>query len=170
MLCGTRYEEHPAFSVLAYANSVLDRLGISLDFRYMSSTESMLVSLYLGEADMWFASWNCIGDPNFRLHYGSGESTNLFSVRDEELDGWIAEYEALSQTFEQDAAADDALRIMERVKEWAVELPCYTAVDYLVYNVNTVDVASLTGGHSLYWTWIDDVAFLEVIPRLVEGD
>ena len=130
----------------------------------------MLVSLYLGEADMWCASWNCIGDPNFDLHYRSDSNSNLFRIRDEELDGWIDEYRELAQSEDQKAAKEKALQIMQRVREWAVELPCYTLVDYLVYNVNTINVSTLPTGHSLFWSWMDDVAFLDVYPQEQKGN
>ena len=43
-------------------------------------------------------------------------------------------------------------------------------VDYLVYNVKTIDVSTLPTGHSLYWSWMDDVAFLDVIPTPQGGN
>ena len=170
-VCGNQNDEHPSYGALAYAKSVLYQLGISLEIRYVNSIEDMLVSLYLGDADMWCASWHCVGDPNFDLHYQSDSSSNLFHVRDEELDGWIAEYRELSESDDQDGAREKARQIMQRVKEWAVELPCYTLVDYLVYNVDAIDVSTLPTGHSRYWSWMDDVAFLDVYPQPVrKGD
>ena len=170
MLCGDEYADHPSYGMLAYANSVLYQLGIRLDIRYVKSEENMLVYLYLGDVDMWSASWKCIGDPNFDLHYGSGSSSNLFHIRDENLDQWIAAYKELSQSEDYDAARETAWRIMNRVRDMAVELPCYTLVDYLVYNVKTIDVSTLPTGHSLYWSWMDDVAFLDVFPTLQGGN
>ncbi len=168
MLSGSLQDEHPSFSALAYAKSVLYQLGISLDVRYVSSAENMLVYLYLGEADLWCASWNCIGSPNFDLHYASGSNTNLFGIKDEELDQWIKEFDSMMASDDQEAASAMAKQIMNRVNAWAVELPCYTLCDYLVYNVKTIDVSTLVGGHSLYWTWMDDVAFLDVYPQVTE--
>ncbi len=169
-VCGDQNDEHPSYGTLAYAKSVLYQLGIDLEIRYVNSIEDMLVSLYLGEADMWCASWNCIGDPNFDLHYRSDSNSNLFRIRDEELDGWIDEYRELAQSEDQKAAKEKALQIMQRVREWAVELPCYTLVDYLVYNVNTINVSTLPTGHSLFWSWMDDVAFLDVYPQEQKGN
>ncbi|MBO4838761.1 MAG: hypothetical protein J5493_05260 [Lachnospiraceae bacterium] len=170
MLCGDQYADHPSYGMLAYAKSVLYQLGITLDIRYVNSEENMLVYLYLGDVDMWSASWKCIGGPNFDLHYASSSSSNLFHIKDETLDDWIASYSELSQSEDYDGATETAWRIMNRVRDLAVELPCYTLVDYLVYNVKTIDVSTLPTGHSLYWTWMDDVAFLDVFPTLQGGN
>lgn len=168
MLSGSLQDDHPSFGALAYAKSILYQLGISLDMRYVSSVDNMLVYLYLCEADLWCASWNCTGDPNFDLHYTTGWLTNLFSLWDDELNEMTAEFESIYNKDDREAVKELAARIMERVDEWAVELPCYNLCNYLVYNVNTIDVTTLPGGHSLYWTWMDDVAFLDVYPRVVE--
>lgn len=168
MLKGSIQSDHPSYNVVSYAKTVLYMLGISLDIRYVNSAESMMVYLYSGDADLWCASWNCVGDPNFDLHYGSAQATNLYQIRDEELDTMIGTYQEAANTEDQAAAKEAAHQIMERVREWAVELPCYTLLDYLVYNVKTIDVNTLPSGHSLYWTWMDDVAFLDVYPQVVE--
>ena len=170
MLCGDQYADHPSYGMLAYARSVLYQLGITLDIRNVNSEENMLVYLYLGDVDLWNASWNCIGGPNFDLHYRSDSSSNLFHIRDEELDGWIDDYTELSRSEDYDGARESAWHIMSRVRDLAVELPCYTLVDYLVYNVKTIDVSTLPTGHSLYWTWMDDVAFLDVFPTVQGGN
>ena len=170
MLCGDQYADHPSYGMLAYAKSVLYQLGINLDIRYVNSEENMLVYLYLGDMDIWSASWDCIGGPNFDLHYDSSSNNNLFHIKDSDLDSWIASYDELSQSEDYDGARESAWRIMNRVRNLAVELPCYTLVDYLVYNVKTIDVSTLPTGHSLYWTWMDDVAFLDVFPTLQGGN
>ena len=83
---------------------------------------------------------------------------------------YLREKKELSQSEDYDAARETAWRIMNRVRDMAVELPCYTLVDYLVYNVKTIDVSTLPTGHSLYWSWMDDVAFLDVFPTLQGGN
>ena len=168
MLNGSIQEEHPSYGVLAYAKAALAQMGITLDIRYVNSVESMLVYLFQKESDLWCASWNCIGSPNFDLHYNSGAETNLYNLADPELDKMIEEYNLLNESEDQAGAAEKAKMIMNRVREWAVELPCYTLLDYLVYNVNSIDVKTLPTGHSLYWTWMDDVAFLDVYPKVAE--
>ena len=168
MLNGSIQEEHPSYGVLAYAKASLAQLGITLDIRYVNSVETMLVYLFQGEADLWCATWNCVGSPNFDMHYESSQKTNLFALYDLEMDALTAEYTRLSESDDQEAAKETAQKIMALVRDWAVELPCYTLVDYLVYNVNSIDVSTLPTGHSLYWTWMDDVAFLDVYPQVVE--
>ena len=168
MLKGSIQNDHPSYTVLSYAKSVLYQLGISLDIRYVSSADDMLVYLYSGDADLWCATWDCVGDPNFDLHYASSSRTNLYHVHDEELDAMIAAFKNLYESDDQAAAKACAIQIMNRVREWAVELPCYTMLDYLVYNVKSIDVSTLPNGHSQYWTWMDDVAFLDVYPQVVE--
>ncbi len=168
MIKGSIQDDHPSYTVLSYAKSVLYQLGISLDIRYVSSAENMLVYLYSGDADMWCATWDCVGDPNFDLHYASTSKTNLYHVNDPELDGMIEAFKRLNESEDQAAAKACAVQIMNRVREWAVELPCYTSLDYLVYNVKSIDVSTLPNGHSQYWTWMDDVAFLDVYPQVVE--
>ena len=170
LLCGKQYENHPSYATLAYANSLLYKLGISLDIHYVNSIENMLVHLYLGEASLWDASWNCIGGPNFDLHYHSGEGSNLFRLKDELLDQWIEEYGRLSNSEEQEQALAKAQDIMRRVRELAVELPCYNQVDYLICNVKTIDVSTLPTRHSRFWTWMDDVAFWDVFPTIQKAE
>ena len=164
LLFGNQYVDHPSYGMLAYAKSALYELGINLELRYTNSQDNMLVNLYMGDADLWNASWKCIGGPNFELHYSSRSSNNLFHINDEGLDALLASYEELSQSDQYDEAKEIAASIMDRVRMEAVELPCYTLVDYLVYNVNTIDVSTLPRGHSISWSWIDDVAFLDVFP------
>ena len=170
VLQGNQYVDHPSYGMLAYAKSVLYKHGINLELRYISSQENMLVNLYMGDADIWSASWKCIGGPNFGLHYSSKSSNNLFRIYDEELDKMLADYEELADSDEYEKTQEEAVKIMDRVREEAVELPCYTLVDYLVYNVKTIDVSTLPTGHSLYWSWMDDVAFLDVIPTPQGGN
>ena len=170
LLCGKQYENHPSYATLAYANALLYQLGVSLDIHYVNSVENMLVHLYLGEASLWDASWNCIGSPNFDLHYHSENGNNLFRIRDELLDQWIKEYTDLSHSEDQDKAREKAYDIMNRVREMAVELPCYNQVDYLIYNAKTIDTSTLPTGHSRYWTWMEDVAFWDVFPTVQEAE
>lgn len=170
VLQGNQYVDHPSYGMLAYAKSVLYQHGINLELRYISSQENMLANLYMGDADIWSASWKCIGGPNFDLHYSSTSPNNLFRIYDEKLDEMLAEYAELADSDEYEKAKKEAVEIMDRVREEAVELPCYTLVDYLVYNVKTIDVSTLPTGHSLYWSWMDDVAFLDVIPTLQGGN
>ncbi|MBQ4425677.1 MAG: hypothetical protein II882_08100 [Lachnospiraceae bacterium] len=165
MLCGDDYTWHPSDSIINYAKTVLYALGITLDTRYVSSEESMLVSLYLGEADIWCASWNCIGDPDFGTHYRNGtglvEYPNLYNITDEDLNALLDEYEEQTEPGPQ---REIARAIMEKIRSWAVEVPCYVLTDYTVYNASTIDRASLAEGHSLYWTWINDVTTMKLLP------
>ncbi|MBQ6294010.1 MAG: hypothetical protein IJK77_09185 [Lachnospiraceae bacterium] len=157
----------PSFEVLTYAKSVLHELGLSLDIRYVPDEENMLVSLYTGTSDLWFASWYTGADPEFAEHYqGKGRSDdmvpNIYGIKDDELDECLAE---LKKTTDPAEKTSLSLKIMNIVKEWAVEVPCYQLYNYYVYNAQTLKVESIPKELTAYHSWLDEIIHVEVGNR-----
>ena len=157
----------PSFEVLTYAKSVLHEIGLSLDIRYVPDEENMLISLYTGTCDLWFASWYTGSDPDFAEHYqGKGRSVgmipNIYGIEDEELDACLAELKKTADPSEKLKLSTD---IMHIVRDWAVEVPCYQLYNYYVYNARTLKVESIPKDLTAYHSWLDEIINVEVGNR-----
>ena len=161
------YDVFPSYEVLSYAKMVLFEIGISLDIRYIPDDENMLIALYTGTCDMWCASWYTAADPGFAEHYqGAGRTNgmipNIYGISDDQLDEYLKELKKADNR-------DDKIRlsraIMDRVKDWAVEIPCYQMNNYYVYNANTLKVESIPKDLTAYHSWLDEIISLEVGNR-----
>ncbi len=161
------YDVFPSYEVLSYAKMVLFEIGISLDIRYIPDDENMLIALYTGTCDMWCASWYTAADPGFAEHYqGAGRTNgmipNIYGISDDQLDEFLKELKKADNR-------DDKIRlsraIMDRVKDWAVEIPCYQMNNYYVYNANTLKVESIPKDLTAYHSWLDEIISLEVGNR-----
>ena len=157
----------PSFEVLTYAKSVLHEIGLSLDIRYVPDEENMLVSLYTGTCDLWFASWFTGADPDFAEHYqGKGRSVgmipNIYAIEDDELDKCLAD---LRKTADPEEKLKLSTNIMRIVKDWAVEVPCYQLYNYYVYNAKTLKVESIPRELTAYHSWLDEIINVEVGNR-----
>ena len=157
----------PSFEVLTYAKSVLHEIGLSLDIRYVPDEENMLVSLYTGTTDLWFASWYTGAEPDFAEHYqGKGRSVgmvpNIYGIVDDELDKCL---EGLKKSTDPSEKLTLSLRIMDIVRDWAVEVPCYQLNNYYVYNAKTLKVESIPKDLTAYHSWLDEIINVEVGNR-----
>ena len=157
----------PSFEVLTYAKSVLHELGLSLDIRYVPDEENMLVSLYTGTSDLWFASWYTGADPGFDEHYQGkdrpiGMIPNIYGIDDEELDECLI---ALKKAESPAEKIQLSRKIMSIVKDWAVEIPCYQLCNYYVYNAKTLKVESIPKELTAYHSWLDEIINVEVGNR-----
>ena len=168
-ICSDEYSftVFPSYEVLTYAKSVLFEIGISLDIRYIPNEESMLVALYTGTCDLWCASWFTGVDPEFAEHYqGTGRTEgmvpNIYGISDKKIDKLLLQIQE-----ESDPAAKLKLQrsLMELVREWAVEIPCYQLNNYYVYNANTLKVDSIPKDLTVYHSWLDEIINLEVGDR-----
>ena len=82
-----------------------------------------------------------------------------YELSDEEINGLLDKYAAETDVNLKKSLARE---IIEKVRSWNVEIPCYVLTDYIVYNAVTIDRSSLAEGHSLYWTWIDDITSMKL--------
>ena len=157
----------PSFEVLTYAKSVLHEIGLSLDIRYVPDEENMLVSLYTGTCDLWFASWYTGADPDFAEHYQGkdrsvGMIPNIYAIEDDHLDQCLTDLKNTTDPLDRLTLSREIMRI---VNDWAVEIPCYQLYNYYVYNAKTLKVESIPKELTAYHSWLDEIINVEVGNR-----
>lgn len=170
MLCGDEFHTPPSYEAIAYAKAVMYALGLTLNIRYIASEQEMLVSLYMGDPEMWCATWYTPNGPDFETHYLSegrdaDQTPNVFGIHDAALDALILKIRPENNRAQRTQLYRQA---MAMIADWAIELPCYQLNNYILYSSKRIDTSSISADHSYYWTWISDIADIRVIPPATE--
>lgn len=150
-------KDHPAGQIFLKAQEVLAKLGVEV---IIDVDQGLLAKLNEGTISVWAAAWQATIDPDmFQVYYsdpsknqaGSPKSSGLYykfeNGTDEEksiltsLNDLITQGRSTLNVDERKPIYSDAL---DKVMEFAVELPTYQRKNMFVYNKSVIDPASLT--------------------------
>jgi peptide/nickel transport system substrate-binding protein len=159
--------DHPAFAILTGARDSLANIGVELKINDPADANILWDALDSGEQELWTAAWGSTIDPDMYQVYhssnivgleGSSES-NHYHIQDEELDGFIMEARLSDDQAFRKAIYKQAL---DRIIDWAVEIPTYQRKNVIIFSTERVNIESLTPDITTFWGWMNDLELVEM--------
>ena len=159
--------DHPAFAILTGARDSLANIGIELKINDPADANILWDKLDSGEQDLWTAAWGSTIDPDMYQVYhssnivgleGSTES-NHYHIQDQELDDFIMEARMSDDQAFRKAIYKQAL---DRIIDWAVEIPTYQRKNVIIFSTERVNIESLTPDITTFWGWMNDLELVEM--------
>ena len=168
--------DDPLYLPLILARDALAELGITLEVVDTSETGGFPDR---GNCDMWvfpcgdvdlaglsgdnrqWVDWYPAADPDVHLNavYGDGEHS-WYHLEDPELKAWIREARS---TTDQNRRAELYARCLDRIMDWACEVPLYQDQNALIFNHTRIDATSLPGDMTGYYGWLQEVQNLRLL-------
>jgi peptide/nickel transport system substrate-binding protein len=159
--------DHPAFAILTGARDSLSNIGIELKINDPADANILWDALDSGEQELWTAAWGSTIDPDMYQVYhssnivgleGSTES-NHYHIQDQELDDLIMEARLSDDQAFRKAIYKQAL---DRIIDWAVEIPTYQRKNVIIFSTERVNIDSLTPDITTFWGWMNDIELVEM--------
>ena len=166
----------PLYLTLIMARDALAELGVTLEVVDTSETGGFPDR---GNCDMWvfpcgdvdlaglsveksqWADWYPAADPDVHLNavYGDGEHS-WYHLEDPELKAWIREARS---TTDQNRRAELYAQCLDRIMDWACEVPLYQDQNALIFNHTRIDATSLPADMTGYYGWMQEVQNLRLL-------
>lgn len=155
-------EDHPAFSPMNHAATLLNKIGMQIT---VSKDSNALKKLNSGELTVWAAAWTSTIDPDMyqvyhkdtqassRLNWGYNailRDTSKYAIEYELLDELSTLIEDARHTTNQTLRKQYYKEALDLVMQMAIELPTYQRNDLYAYNANKLDESSLNLDTSAY--------------------
>ena len=153
--------DHPSLAVLTDATAALSSIGFTLKINDLSDAALLTDMLNAGTAEIWCAGWQATIDPDLYQTYHSsgivgrgGSDSNYYNIDDATLDGLIVDARK---------SDDQAYRRMiyrqclDRIADWAVELPVYQRQNCTVFSAKRLDTSTITPDITTFWGWTKQI-------------
>ena len=151
--------DHPTFMILTNAAAALQEIGITLNINDLANANDLYASYQTGQAELWCAAWGAAVDPDMYQLYHSNGTTNYYQISDPDLDQLIEDGRAsTNQTYRKEIYKE----AMEIIMDWAVEIPVYQRSEAYLFATQVVDVSTLPGDMTPYWTTLSEVHTLSL--------
>ena len=159
--------DHPAFAILTGARDSLGNIGIELNINDPADANILWDALDAGTQECWTAAWGSTIDPDmYQVYYstntveGDGPSTsNHYHIMDAELDDLIMEARLSDEQSFRKAIYKQAL---DRIIDWAVEIPTYQRKNAIIFSTERINIESLTPDITTFWGWMNDLELVEM--------
>ena len=146
--------DHPGCKLIQKAGEALAQIGFELTVKDYPKASDMSYSYQTGAAELWCAAWQTEEDPALYQRYGSRGRSNYYGIADQELDTWILLGQQAVDRKERKACYEKAL---ERILDWAVEIPVYQRKDVFLFSAERVATGSLPEDMTPYWDWMSEI-------------
>ena len=161
--------DHPNFMIVANASAALKTIGFNLIITDVSDgTVTIGNNLNAGTAELWTMAWQATADPDmYQIYYSDvanggankGGSSHYYYIQDAELDQWIME---ARQSFDQSYRKVLYKQCLDRVVDWACEIPIYQRLNCVIFSSERINLSTLTPDITTYWGWGNDIEQLEL--------
>lgn len=151
--------DHPTYLILKNAADAFATIGFTLHVNDLANASDLYDKYQTGVSEMWCAAWGAASDPDMYQLYHSAGSTNYYQINDPELDELIM---TARQSTDQEYRKSLYKAAMEIIMDWGVELPVYQRSDAFVISTERVNVDTLPGDMTPYWTWKSEIETLEL--------
>ncbi len=163
--------DHPSYNIVTSAKEQLEKIGLTLNIYDPSNSQELWDALESGSCNMWAAAWSAGIDPDMYQVYhssnifgleGSTES-NHYGIQDADLDKYIMDART---------SADNSYRktvykaCLDIILDWGVEIPVYQRQECTIFSSERIDVTTLTPDITTYWSWMQDIEGLEMLPAV----
>ncbi|MCE5343240.1 MAG: ABC transporter substrate-binding protein, partial [Eubacteriales bacterium] len=158
--------DHPSFGILTDAKALLAKVGITLTISDVSDFSVLLDKVKSVSAQLFCMAWGATIDPDMYQVYHSnniigagGTDSNQYMLADPELDQLIMDARNSADQGYRKAIYKAAL---DRVINWAVELPVYQRQNAVIFSTERVNIATLTPDITTYWGFNLEIEKLEL--------
>ena len=160
--------DHPSFMVCTNASEALKKIGMNLIVRDLSNGSEMWDGIQAETVAMWAAAWGATIDPDlYQVYYGdvehngqnAGGSNYMYDIADAELDQMIMDARTSTDQTYRKAVYKACL---DKIIDWAVEVPVYQRQNSVVFSTERVDVSTITPDITPFWPWLSEVEKIEL--------
>ena len=150
--------DHPAYAMFLNAAKILNRAGF--DVKVVTS-QTALSDLSAGKLAIWAAAWSSTIDPDMYQVYhmdSQASSTSNWGYKQikagKNTEAYATEYQIITDlsalidqgraTTDQNERKDIYAQALDKIMEFAVEMPTYQRKDMSAYNKNVLDESTMT--------------------------
>jgi peptide/nickel transport system substrate-binding protein len=158
--------DHPSFGILTDAKALLEKVGITLTINDVSDFSVLLDKVKSGAAQLYCMAWQATIDPDMYQIYHSdnvlgagGTDSNQYMIADPELDKLILDARNSADQNYRKAIYKAAL---DKIIDWAVELPIYQRQNATVFSAERIDTDTLPGDMTTYYGFAYEIEKLEL--------
>jgi len=157
--------DHPAFAIMTGAQASLANIGIEFKIKDVSDFTILTEGNTAGTNDFFALAWGSTIDPDmYQVYHSSqtpenGGSSNHYRITDPELDQLILDARDSDDQPYRKAIYKQAL---DRIIDWAVELPTYQRKNVIVFSTERINLDTLTPDITTFWGWMNDIQLLEM--------
>ena len=159
--------DHPTFLLVTKAAEMLGEMGINLIINDPTDGNVLWDALDAGTQEIWAAAWGATIDPDMYQVYHSNNivgkpnasESNHYHIADDELDKLIME---ARQSDDQAVRKDLYKAALDRIIDWAVEVPTYQRLNAVIFSTERVNIDTLTPDITTFWGWMSDIELLEM--------
>lgn len=153
--------DHPTFMALTMASEALRKIGFTLTVTDVSDFSLLTNAVNAGTAELFAMAWTASADPDlYQIYHSQGGSNDkAYSLKDPELDELIL---MARQSGDQGFRKTIYKECLERIADWAVEIPMYQRLNAVIFSTERVDLSTLTPDITAFWDWQNDIELLEM--------
>lgn len=153
--------DHPTFMALTMAAASLQQIGFNLIVTDVSNFSELTNAVNAGTAELFSMAWAASADPDlYQIYHSQGSSNDKsYSLKDEQLDELILlARQSTDQTYRKTIYAE----CLDRIADWAVEIPMYQRLNTVIFSTKRVDMSTVTPDMTAFWGWENDIELLEM--------
>jgi peptide/nickel transport system substrate-binding protein len=153
--------DHPTFMVLTMASAALKEIGFDLIVTDVSNFSELTNAVNAGTAELFAMAWTASADPDLYQIYHSrgGSNEKSYSLKDPKLDELILlARNSSDQTYRKTIYKE----CLERIADWAVEIPVYQRQNSIIFSTKRVDMSTVTPDITAFWGWENDIEKLQM--------
>ena len=158
--------DHPSFGILTDTKGLLDRIGVTLTISDIADFSVIMDRVKSANAQFFCMAWQVTIDPDmYQVYHSSnvlgagGTDSNQYMVTDPELDQLIMDARTSPDQAYRKAVYKAAL---DKVIDWAVELPVYQRQNCIIFSTERVNLDSIVQDHTTYWEYLKGIWLVEM--------
>ena len=150
--------ENPFYDMVLQVAEAFKAIGMNLKVESLRSMDELNKKLATGSQQLWIGMRD-ISDVDLQGRYASTATGNYFGIRDVEMDREMAKL----QTFlTSDERRDSYGKCVERLSEWAVEVPICEYQQALLFSSSRIKSNSIPENLTPYYDWMNEVQKMEM--------
>jgi peptide/nickel transport system substrate-binding protein len=84
---------------------------------------------------------------------------NYYHIQDQQLDDFIMKARI---SVDQDFRKAIYKQALDRIMDWAVEIPIYQRKNVIIFSTESVNIDTLTPDITTFWSWTNDIELVEM--------
>lgn len=158
--------DHPAFGILTDAKAALETIGLTLTINDPADSNVLWDKLDAGTQNIWCAAWGATIDPDmYQVYHSSnivglgGSDSNHYHIADADLDQLIMDARQSDDQAFRKATYKAAL---DKIIEWAVELPTYQRQNCYIFSPERVNLDTVVKDITTFYGWLKEIYKVEM--------
>lgn len=158
--------DHPSFGILTDAKAALETIGFTLTINDPADSNVLWDRIDAGTQTGFVAAWGATIDPDMYQVYFStnavglgGSDSNHYHIADADLDQLILDARQSDDQAFRKATYKAAL---DKIIEWAVELPVYQRQNCLIFSPERINMDTMTPDITTFYGWAKEIQNIEM--------